>query len=272
MTPVIRHDIFGLTNTPFLSDPKDPFLDEPRKQHLTDLKRFIQYRGFAAVAGRPGSGKTAMIRYFTESLHQQSHKVVYLPFSNLSETDVLKALCSRLDSEPPHGKNKVISTIQSRIRDIQPVNPVVVLDEMQNATPAVMEAIRLLANDNFDTDSKISCILIGTGEFFGKLRMAINESLRQRITLFCHLRELSRPAVGDYITHCLSQAGAEHQIVEPAAMQLIFDVSGGSIRLVKQLAANALAAASDVESSNVTIEHVKRAAEQCILPSLEIDR
>jgi general secretion pathway protein A len=272
MTSVIRHDIFGLTNTPFLSDPKDPFLDEQHQQHLTDLKRFIQYRGFAAVAGRSGSGKTAMIRYFTESLHQQSHKIVYLPFSNLSENDVLKALCSRLDSEPPHGKNKVISTIQARIRDIQPVNPVVVLDEMHNATPAVMEAVRLLANDNFDTGSKISCILIGTGELFGKLRMAINESLRQRITLFCHLRDLSKVAVGNYITHCLSQAGAEHQIFEPASVQLIFDVSGGSIRLVKQLAAAALAAASDAESSNVVLEHVKRAVDQCILPSLEVNR
>lgn len=272
MNQAIRHDLFGVIQTPFLEDPKEPFIDDQRKRHMSHLTRFVQRRGFAAVAGRPGSGKTALIRYFTESLHQPSHKFVYMPFSNLSENDILKALCSRLDCEPPHGKNNVVNAIQKRIRDLQPINPVVVLDEMQNATPAVMDAVRLLANDNFDATSKISCILIGTSEFFGKLRMAINESLRQRITLFCNLSELSRPAVGEYLRHCLRNAGAEHQVFEPAAVQLICDISGGSIRLVKQIAAAAMAAASDDESSNVSVEHVNHATDQCLLPLPEIDR
>ena len=272
MNPIIRHDIFGLTNTPFLTDPKTPYLDESRQRHLANLTRFAQRRGFAAVAGRSGSGKTALVRYFTESLHQPSHKVVYLPFSNLSENDTLKALCSRLDCEPPHGKNRIINAIQTRIRDLQPGNPVIVLDEMQNATSPVMDTIRLLANDNFDAANKTTFILIGTSEFFGKLRMAINESLRQRITLFCNVRELDRMAVGEYLEHCLSDAGAEHQIFDPTAAQLIFDASGGSIRLVKQLAAGAMAAASDAQSANVVVEHVDCAIDQCLLPLPEIDR
>jgi len=272
MNNIIRHDLFGLVDTPFLKDPKIPFVDDQRKRHLTNLTRFVQRRGFAAVAGRPGSGKTALIRYFTQTLHQASHKVVYLPFSNLSENDVLKALCSRLDCEAPHAKNKVINTIQARICDLQPINPVMVFDEMQNASSAVMEAVRLLVNDNFDNGSKISCILIGTSEFFVKLRMAINESLRQRITLFCNLSELSRAAVGEYLQHCLNDAGVEHQIFDPPAVQLISDASGGCIRLVKQIAAGAMAAASDAESANVVVEHVNHATDQCLIPLPEVNR
>lgn len=272
MKSTIRHDIFGLTSTPFLFDPKRPFLDAQREQHLKNLSRFVQHRGFAAIAGRPGSGKTALVRYFTESLHQPSHKVVYLPFSNLSENDTLKALCMRLDCAPPHGKNRLITAIQARIRELQPCNPIIVLDEMQHATIAVMDAIRLLANDNFDTGGKTSFIMIGTSEFFGKLRLAINESLRQRITLYCTMRELDRQAVGDYLLHCLSQAGAEHQIFDPPAVHLIFDVSGGCIRIVKQLAAGALAAASDAQSANVGLEHVHDAMTRVMLPLPEVDR
>jgi general secretion pathway protein A len=272
MNQAIRHDLFGLTKTPFLNDPKEPFLDDLRRRHLDSLARFVQRRGFAAVAGRPGSGKTALIRYFTEALHQPSHKLVYMPFTNLSDNDLLKALCSRLDCEPPHNRNRVVNAIQARIRDLQPTNPVLILDEMQNATPALMETVRLLANDNFDATSRISCILVGTNEFFAKLRMAINESLRQRITLFCKVTELSRPEVGRYLQHCLSDAGAEHQIFDPQAVQLISEVSGGVIRLVKQVAAAAMADASDAQSANVTIEHVNRATEHCLMPLPEVER
>ena len=272
MNPVIRHDLFALTSTPFLKDPQKPFLDDQHRQCLDGLTKFLQFRGFAAMAGRPGSGKTALIRYFTQSLHQQSHKIVYLPFTNLSENDILKAICARLDTEPPFNKNKVINAIQTRIRDIQPVNPVIILDEMQNATPPVMDSIRLLANDHFDAGSKISCILIGTSEFFEKLRLAINESLCQRITFFCQLHELSADSTGAYIRHCLQQAGVEHPIFEPPAVKLISDVSGGCIRLIKQLAANAMAIASELQSANVALQHVQTATTQCILPQTRIRR
>ncbi len=269
MNSVIRHDLYGLTSTPFLKDPQKPFLDDQHRECLDGLTKFLQFRGFAAVAGRPGAGKTALIRYFTQSLHQQSHKIVYLPFTNLSENDMLKAICARLDTEAPFNKNKVINAIQTRIREIQPINPVIVLDEMQNATPAVMDSVRLLANDHFDAGSKMSCILIGTGEFFEKLRLAINESLRQRITFFCQLHPLSEDSTGAYIRHCLQQTGVEHSIFEPPAIKLISDVSSGCIRLIKQLAANAMVIASELQSANITLQHVQSAATQCILPQTE---
>ena len=271
-TPLIRNDLFGLTHTPFATDPKTPFLDEGRQRHLIKLIEQCQRRGFAAIAGESGTGKTTLARYHTADLHQQSHKIIYVPFVNQSDTDLLKTLCQQLDCIPPHNKRKVIDTIQQRIREIQPVNPVIVFDEMQNATPSAMDTIRLLANDNFDSGSKITCILIGTNEFFAKLRLAINESLRQRITLFCQLRQLDRTAVGNYIEHCLSHVGAEHQIFAPAAIQLIFELSGGSIRLVKQLAINAMTVASAVESANVSLDHVQQAAEYTLLPLHQLDR
>lgn len=268
-TPLIRNDLFGVTCPPFLTQPDKPFLDESRSQCMDQLKSFLAARGFAAIGGRPGAGKTALVRYFTSTLHKPSHKIIYIPFSNLSENDLLKAICSRLEIEPPHFKNKTIAAIQRRIADIQPINPVIVLDEMQNATPRIMDAIRLLANDNFDTRSKLSVILIGTREFFDKLRLAINESLTQRITWFHHIHELSHDNTVAYITYALAAAGAAHEIFEPSAVRLIHDLSGGSIRLINKLALAAMIQASREEQTQVLLQHIHTAKDQCILAKTE---
>lgn len=265
----IRHDLFGFTSTPFLQPPKKPFLDDPRRECLDHLHAFLRFRGFAAIAGRPGVGKTALLRYFTETLHQPSHKIVYLPFAHLSENDLLKTLCSRLETQPPFRKSAVIDAIHVRLREIHPIHPLLVLDEMQNASNRALDAIRLLANEQFDTACPFSCVLIGTAEFFDQLRFAIHESLRQRITYFCHLHELSPHSTGEYLKHCLREVGAEQPIFAPAAIQLIADASRGSIRLITQLAATALIIASDAEAVEVTLLHARQATQQAILPQRE---
>jgi type II secretory pathway predicted ATPase ExeA len=263
---LIRHDLFGLTHTPFITAPPKPYLDDNRKQGLNKLEAFLQTRGFAAIAGRPGNGKTGLVRYFVESRHQPSHKILYIPFCHLSDNDLLRAICMRFDIVVPFGKNKTIAAIQQRIDDIQPVNPIIVFDEMQNALPKSMDVIRMLANNHFERVNKISCILIGTNEFFDKLRLAINESLRQRITCFHIIGELDENATNDYICYCLAQAGAQHQIVEPPAVKLIYDISAGTIRIINKLVAAAMAYASTKESSAVLLDHVQEVTDQCILP------
>ena len=263
--PIIRNDIFGVNKTPFLNEPKKPFLDDNRTQCLQKLSTFLQIRGFAAIAGQPGNGKTAIVRYFTQTLHKPSHKIVYVPFNNLNENDLLKVICQRLDVTPPHYKNKTIGAIQKRITDIQPINPVIIFDEMQNASPQIMDAIRLLANDDFDSKSKMSIIMIGTNEFFDKLRLAINESLTQRITLFNRIEALNRSSTSNYIKYCLKEAGAEHEIFEEQAVQLIYDISGGAIRIINKLSLAAMSCASEEESTVVTLQHVEVAKQQCLL-------
>ena len=266
----IRHDLFGLTRTPFIHAPAKPWPDDNRKLCLERLTAFLQIRGFAAIAGRPGNGKTAIVKYLVEGLHQPSHQIVYIPLCHLSENDLLKLVCMRLDIAPPHGRSKIIAAIQQRIHDIQPVNPVIVFDEMQNATPRSMDLIRMLANDHFDPANTLSCILIGTSEFFDKLRLAINESLRQRITCFHVIEELDESATADYIEYCLAQAGAEHMIIEPPALKLIYDLSGGTLRVTNKLAAAAMAHASQQESSTVLLDHVEAAKEQVKLPTYKV--
>ena len=265
--PLIRHDLFGLTNTPFINPSAKPWLDDKRKQLLHNLNAFLQTRGFAAIAGKPGTGKTAIAKYLVDQLHQPSHQIVYVPLYHLSENELLRLIGTRFNIQPLYRRSKMIGAIQQRIHEMHPVNPVIIVDEMQNASVKSMDLIRMLANDHFDPTNTLSSILIGTSEFFDKLRLAINESLRQRITYFQTLEELDENQTKDYIRYCLTDAGAEHSIFEPAALKLIHDLSAGILRIINKIAAAAMVQATHKQSSNVTLQHVHAIKEQVELPA-----
>jgi len=269
-TPIIRQDLFGLSSVPFIKAPHEPYLDDNRQSCLDKLHGFLQTRGFAAVAGRPGTGKTVLVRHLTETLHQPTHKIAYIPFTHLSENDLLRTLCIRLQIEPPHRKGKAILAIQERIAQLQPANVIIVFDEMQGASLRIMEAVRLLANDNFDLSTRASFILMGTTEFYDQLRLAINESLRQRITCYHLMQELDEPGTVLFLRHCLSKAGAEQEIFEPSAVKLIHDLSEGRPRIISKLALSSLAAASKEQTATVLLAHVHIAKGNCILPKLQV--
>ena len=268
--PQIRNDLFGLTKTPFIQSPSEPWLDESRKQVLHSLNAFLQTRGFAAIAGKPGTGKTAIVKYLIKGLHQPSHQIVYIPLCHLSENDLLRLLCTRFNIEPLYGRSKMIGAIQQRIHEMRPVKPVIIFDEMQNASIKSMDLIRMLANDHFDPENTLSSILIGTSEFFDKLRLAIHESLRQRITYFQIIDELDEDQTKDYIRHCLAQNGAEHAIFEPSTLKLIHDLSAGILRIINKLAAAAMIQATEKQSSNVCLEHLHAVKDQVKLPTWKI--
>ena len=200
----IRNDIFGFTKTPFRQAPDKPFLNGPRQLYMQELEAFARRRGIAAIAGEPGSGKTALIRYFIESLSKNNHKIVHNPFTNSSDNDLLRSLCTALEIEPFFHRNRTVDALQQRIRELGNINPIIVLDETQNASHQLLETVRLLTNDEFDSKNRLTIILIGTEDLFRELKKKINESLRQRITLFCRINPLSEQESREYIRHCLT--------------------------------------------------------------------
>lgn len=268
--PLIRNDLFGLTTIPFIKPPDKPWLDDKRKECFKNLNAFLHTRGFAAIAGKPGTGKTAMVKYLIDTLHQPSYQIVYISLCHLSENDLLRLLCSRFNIIPPYGRSKMIGAIQQRIHEMRPINPLIIFDEMQNSSVKSMDLIRMLANDHFDPTNTLSSILVGTIEFFDKLRLAINESLRQRITYFHVVDQLDEDQAKDYIRYCLACAGAEHTIFDPEALKLIYDLSGGILRIINKLAVAAMAQATEKKSSTINLDYVHSVKEQVKLPARRV--
>jgi len=268
----IRNDVFGFTKTPFRRASSKAYLNESRQDYLQEMKAFCARRGIAAIAGESGVGKTAFMRYFTEELPKNNNKIIYNPFTNSSDNDLLRSLCSAFDIDPFFHRNKTIAALQQRIRELGAMNPIVILDETQNASHKLLETVRLLTNDEFDSRNYLSLILIGTENLFRELKKKINESLRQRITLYCRITALTEIESNEYIRHCLRDAGVEHEIFKEESLKFIHDIALGRMRIINNLAGAALEQASRDTSPTVELKHLQYAEKICSLPPPEINR
>jgi type II secretory pathway predicted ATPase ExeA len=265
-----KFDRFGFTAVPFTNTPKTAYLDASRNNVLKNLQNFLNYRGFAVLCGSPGTGKTALLNHLCRNLHPNEHKIIYIPFSMLKPGDMLKNICIKLNIEPTVSAGKMLSMIQDCITEIQPVNPVIVLDEIQKISHQTLEVIRLMTNINFEEKNLFSVILAGNDEFIQHLKLRINEPLRQRVTCYSRLVQLSRKDTEEYITHNFETAGAHHKIITQQAVSLVYDFTAGIPRLINSLLFAALEAAAEAETQIIDLEHINHAGILVNPPAQEV--
>jgi type II secretory pathway predicted ATPase ExeA len=81
------------------------------------------------------------------------------------------------------------------------------MDEAQNLDPAVLELIRMLSNFETPQQKLLQIILAGQPPLAEKIASPGLEQLRQRISIFAHLKPFSREETLLYIEHRLRVAG-----------------------------------------------------------------
>jgi len=254
-----KFDRFGFTALPFTAELKTAYLDVSRDNVLKNLRNFLNYRGFAVLCGSPGTGKTALLNHLCRQLQPNEYKIIYIPFSMLKPSDMLKNICVKLDLEPTVSTSKMLTRIQDCIADIQPVNPVLVLDEIQKISHQTLETVRLMTNFNFEEKNLFSVLMAGNDEFIQHLKLRINEPLRQRVTCYCRLKALSRKETEKYINHHFEAAGAHQKIITEQAVSLAYDFTSGIPRLINSLVFAAIETAAEAESQIIDLEHINKA-------------
>ena len=265
-----KFDIYGFSLMPFSENEKTPFLDASRKQVIKRMRAFINYRGFAVLSGGSGTGKTMLLNHLCRSLVPNEHRIIYIPFSMLKPADMLKSICIKLNLEPTVSTTKMLGRIQSRIIEIQPVNPVLVLDEIQKISHSTLEIIRLMTNFNFEEKNLFSVIMAGSDDFLQPLKLKMNEPLRQRVTCFQRLCVLSRDDTKKYIKHHFETAGALHEVITEQASSLVYDLTSGTPRLINSLVFASLEEAADAGAKIIDLDHINAGHELVSLPAQEV--
>jgi len=110
----------------------------------------------------------------------------------------------------------------------------------------------------------------GADSFLERLRRQVNESLRQRITLFINLKPLTGNETAEYLTHYINAAGAHQQIFAAQAIAQIHDAANGIPRVINNIAVASLHLASLDESATVELNHVHQAMKSTLIPQREI--
>ena len=261
---------FALTQYPF-----EPSLDcavlFDTTAHLeaqVRLNHLLELRAIGLLTGEPGCGKTTLCRRVTATLHPGLYRVFYVSLTTGNVMDIYKAIAWELGLPTERNRAAAFRVIRAEITRLTlegKQRPVLIVDEAHHLRNDVLEELRLLTNYNMDSDNRLCLILVGLTELRRRLRMAVHESLAQRIVVRYHLAGLARDELPDYLAHRLHLAGCELPLFEPPAIEALFQATQGMPRNINRLAHYALTSAALDHAKTVTDQHLQTALDEITL-------
>jgi general secretion pathway protein A len=259
-------DHFGLKSDPFGMTP------DPKMLHMTVAQRealagimygVLARRGFIALIGEAGTGKTTLLNKLMQTLKQSSahFSVIFNPM--LTAAEFLESALADFGVEDiPESKAQRLLVLNKLLlkADEQRSTSVLIVDEAHKLSPEVLEEIRLLSNFERAEAKLLQIILAGQPQLAEVLDRPELRQLKQRVAVRLSIDRLSAPENQAYIARrWMSAGGGEHPFT-PSALQLIARCSDGIPRMVNSICDNSLMLAMAEGVSVVTAVHVREAA------------
>ncbi|MFM1852437.1 MAG: hypothetical protein RIS54_2121 [Verrucomicrobiota bacterium] len=246
-------------------DPKFLYLSPTHQAALQHLKYGVQERkGFIVLVGEVGCGKTTLCRRFLTEIDNDRFDTALILNPRVTETQMLKAILTELGETKLARSQVDLEAQMNRVlleRIEQGRDIVLIIDEAQNLSFAVLEQIRLLSNLETDQQKLLQIILMGQPELKDVLAREELRQLRQRILVHYELNPLSFDDTLHYIHHRLTLAGGMGRpTFTKWALRAIHKASKGIPRIVNNLCDRALLAAFIRDSDEVNYWYVRRAA------------
>ncbi|GJL59426.1 MAG: hypothetical protein NPIRA03_22830 [Nitrospirales bacterium] len=218
-------------------------------------------KGFVAIFGEVGVGKTTIIRAYLEKTSDRKQKTVYILNPVLSFHGLLTDIFRSLDLVPSHDDSaQMVNQLQEAlIQEYRSDSTVVlVIDEAQNMPVKTLEQLRLLSNLETSTDKLIQIVLIGQPELTTLLNHPTLKSLNQRIALRATIQPLQSKESQAYIEHRVALSSSTGTpLFTQGAMKLIIREAQGIPRRINILCDNALITGYGRQQKPVSISEVR---------------
>jgi general secretion pathway protein A len=251
-------NFFQLQREPFhvTPDPAFFYFFAGHREALAALLYGVEQRkGFIAVTGEVGVGKTTILRAFLERIDQGQTKVIYLLNANVAFDDLLKTLLQEFGADPEAENaflrvNQLHRVLIEQFR--QGRNVVLIIDEAQNMPAETLEGLRVLSNLETATDKLLQIVFCGQPEFDEKLARPELRQLKQRIAVRATVTPLTEAEGISYIQHRVALAGAADRVLfTKGAIRQIVKEAQGIPRLINILCDNALVTAFGYQERQV---------------------
>jgi general secretion pathway protein A len=243
-------------------DPEFLFLSSGHKEALASIIYGIEQRkGFIAIVGEVGLGKTTVLRSYLDRVDRTQVKPVYIFNASVTFAGLLKTIFQELGLDVQSSDVfEMVNTLHAvLIKEYQQGrNVVLIIDEAQNMPVQTLENLRMLSNIETSTDKLIQIVLVGQPEFQKRLDLHQLRQLKQRLAIRHTIAPLSRQESMAYIEHRLSKVatGAE-PVFSKAALRAIVKQAKGIPRLINILCDNALIAGYANNQKPVSAKLVK---------------
>lgn len=254
---------YRLNENPFnvTSDPGFLYLSAAHEEALNHLRYGIEQRkGFLAITGEIGSGKTTLCRALLNRLDSAT-RVALILNAVLPEIQLLDAIAEDFGIVATrHTKGALIRKINAFLLEqlAQGNNAVLIIDEAQNMRPSALETVRMLSNLETEKEKLLQIVLVGQPQLKEKLDLPELVQLKQRIAVRFHLRALREEEVAQYVQHRLAVAGSGGDIVfPPESIRVMHEYTGGIPRLINILADKALLRGFVEERFVMDAQHIR---------------
>lgn len=238
-------EFYGLSEKPFSQTPDPRFLywNDAYRETLASLSYGIRERkGFIAMLGEAGTGKTTLLRKLLDDLGDDIVSV-FLFNPNATFEEILEYTLSELGISAPSGRK--LAMLQ-RLNEFllaaygEGRNTILLIDEAQDLDSDVLESLRLLSNLETSDDKILQIVLSGQPELAEKLADPGLRQLKQRISVRCRLEPLQRDELPSYLSARLAVAGGSPDLFDPEAFDSIWEFSTGIPRIINTVCDNAL--------------------------------
>ncbi|MHA2315109.1 MAG: AAA family ATPase [Candidatus Hermodarchaeia archaeon] len=261
---------FGFRENPFnlTPDPRYFFMSRYHKEALDHLLYGINERkGFIAITGRVGTGKTTLCRTLLSHLHASTKSALILN-SFISDMELLKIVNQDFGIEMNQGatgrKDYIDALNHFLLKNFSHGgNAVLLIDEAQNLSLNVLEQIRMLSNLETEREKLIQIVLVGQSELKELLAASSLRQLNERIMVRYDLKPLDYGDTKRYVEHRLAVAGGQGNVrFTDGVFRKIYTYSKGNPRRINTVCDRVLHVAYLKGTHTVSKGMVGRAVEE----------
>ncbi|UCB57154.1 MAG: AAA family ATPase [Candidatus Omnitrophota bacterium] len=243
------YKLLNLQKEPFSTSP-DPVFFYRSTAHNTALQRLEiavrLRRGLSLIMGDVGTGKTTLSRALLQSFRDEEDFLFYMMLdpNHKSEFEFLTVLVKMMGITPLFRSTLDYKEAIEKFlfkKGVQEDKTVVLLiDEGQKLSPALLEILRTLLNYETNEHKLLQLVIMSQMEILPRLKKIRNFS--DRISLKYIINPLDEEETKEMIKFRLYQAGhnSEKELFSEEAVKLIYAYTQGYPRRIANLCHNAL--------------------------------
>jgi type II secretory pathway predicted ATPase ExeA len=258
---------FNFKSKPFALSPDPKFL-YASAQHaaaLTLLEYGIESQAsFCLLTGEIGSGKTTVLRQLIRTLGS-AFTIGLVSNTHQGFTSIVPWALSALGVNPadssPVAQYEALTTAIIRAYG-QGKRTLLIFDEAQNLSVALLEELRLLSNLNSEQDVALQVMLVGQPELRTQLERPELTQFAQRVSVDFHLDRLAFGEARAYVRHRLTVAGGDPELFAPDAVAFIHARANGVPRLINQLCDLSLVYAFAEQRTSIDVQLIRQVLQE----------
>lgn len=259
-------EYWSLKRFPFENVP-DPDFMYYSPEHEEALARLLYVikgnKGMVMITGEIGSGKTTLSRVLLQQLPDVKFDIGLITNPVLKPLDFLREILYNLGLNPARNlpKSHLLKILNEKLLENlrNEMSTLLIFDEAHLISRESFEEIRLLLNFQLNDRFMLTIILLGQPE----LKDIVKEikQLDQRVDTKYHLNPLNFVETQNYIKIRLEKAGSTNKIIDPQALDDIYDYSKGIPRLINNICDTSLMIGFISKAEIVDSRIVKEAAQ-----------